>query len=256
MKIAVCVKHVPDGRVRLDPGTKRIDRSGDGALNRVDSNALEEALRLKDSSQADVVLVSLGPPGATESLLTGLALGADRAVLVSDPLAEGSDLVATSRLLAAALERESPDLVLFGQQSSDGAGGLLWGAVAERLRRPLVSQAAELAVGDGSVRVTRQSESGDDVSDAPLPALVGVSDSINEPRYASLRGRMGAKKKPMDVLALGDLGVSPEEAGEAGSRTVVLGIVPPAARGSTVRLEDAEAAPAAIVEFLVGRDLL
>src|SRR5438094_7545643 len=159
MKIAVCVKEVPDAGVtkRIDPNTKRLDRSGEGALNHFDSQAVEEALNVKEAgSEGEVVLVSMGPAGALDSLRKALAMGADRAVLVSDDGAAGSDLVATSRALAAALERESSDLVLFGQQSSDSDDAVLWAAVADRLRLPLVSQAAELTVGDGTATVKRQ----------------------------------------------------------------------------------------------------
>src|SRR5207237_3586328 len=152
MKIVVCVKHVPEGHARLDPGSKRLDRSGEGVLNHFDANAVEEALRLKGDSDAEVVVVSLGPAKAADSLRKALAMGADRAVLVSDEGAAGSDLVATSNVLAKALERESPDLVLFGQQASDADGAVLWAAVAERLRTPMISQVAELSVGDGAVR--------------------------------------------------------------------------------------------------------
>src|SRR4051794_10537805 len=144
MKIAVCVKHVPEGQSRLDPGTLRLDRSGEGALNHFDANAIEEALRLKGDSDAEVVAVSVGPQKALDSLRKALAMGADRAVLVSDDSAAGSDLVATSKILGKALERESPDLVLFGQQASDSDGAVLWAAIAERLQRPVISQAAEL----------------------------------------------------------------------------------------------------------------
>src|SRR6267143_4273117 len=122
MKITVCVKHVPEGTTRIDPGTKRLDRSGEGALNHFDANAVEEALRLKGDSDTEVVAVSLGPQKALDSLRKALAMGADRAVLVSDDAAAGSDLVATSRLLAAVVEREGADLVVFGQQSSDSDG--------------------------------------------------------------------------------------------------------------------------------------
>ncbi len=156
MKIAVCVKHVPEGHARIDPGSKRLDRTGEGALNHFDANAVEEALRLKGDSDTEVVAVSLGPAKAADSLRKALAMGADRAVLVSDDAAAGSDLVATSAILAAVLERESADLVLFGQQASDADGAVLWAAVAERLRRPVVSQAAELTVNDGSLRAKRQ----------------------------------------------------------------------------------------------------
>src|SRR5213595_99847 len=196
MKIAVCIKHVPEGHGRIDPASKRLDRSGEGALNHFDANAVEEALRLKGDSDTEVVVVSMGPARAADSLRKALAMGADRAVLVSDDAAAGSDLVATSSELAKALERESPDLVLFGQQASDADGAVLWDAVAERLRRPVVSQAMELSLGDGSLRGKRQTEYGYDVIEAPLPAVVAVSDAINEPRYPSLKGIMSAKKKP------------------------------------------------------------
>src|SRR5687767_3799515 len=137
MKIAVCVKQVPDATVnkRIDPGTKRLDRSGEAALNPTDLNAVEEALRIKEASGGEVVLVSMGPEKAVESLRKALAMGADRALLVSDEGAAGSDLLGTARVLAGALERVEPDLVLFGQASGDGDGAVLWAAVAERLRR-------------------------------------------------------------------------------------------------------------------------
>src|SRR5205085_9601867 len=180
---AVCVKHVPEGHGRLDPGSKRLDRTGEGALNHFDANAVEEALRLKGDSDSEVIVVSLGPERAADSLRKALAMGADRAVLVSDDAAAGSDLVATSAILAKTLERESADLVLFGQQASDADGAVLWAAVAERLRRPVVSQAAELTLNDGSLRVKRQTEFGYDVLEAPLPAVVAVRDAIHEPRY-------------------------------------------------------------------------
>src|SRR5919202_5080631 len=219
MKIAVCVKHVPEGTgsaMRIDPQTKRLDRSGEGALNHFDANAIEEALRLKEATgDGEVVVVSLGPDRAVDSLRKALAMGADRAVLVSDDGAAGSDLVAQSRILAAALEREQPELVLFGQQASDSDGAVLWAAVADRLRRAVVSQAAEVKLEDGRVRVKRQTEFGYDVIAAPLPAVVAVSDAINEPRYPSLKGIMGAKKKPQDVASLSDLGVAGDRAGAA-----------------------------------------
>jgi electron transfer flavoprotein beta subunit len=258
VKIAVCVKQVPDAAARrIDAQTKRLDRSGEGALNAFDSHAVEEALRVRErTGEGEVVLVSLGPAKALDSLRKALAMGADRALLVSDEGAAGSDLVATSRVLSAALEREGADLVLLGQQASDSDGAVLWAAVAERLRRPLISQVAELTVNDGKVRGKRQTEFGYDLIEAPLPAVIAVSDAINEPRYPSLKGIMGAKKKPQDTLALGDLGVSPDEAGEAGSRTVVLGLTDPPPRGDTERIEDDGNAPARIVEFLADKRLL
>jgi electron transfer flavoprotein beta subunit len=256
MKIAVCVKHVPEGAGRLDPGTKRLDRSGEGALNHFDANAVEEALRLKGDSDTEVVVVSLGPEKAADSLRKALAMGADRAVLVTDAAAAGSDLVATSKVLAKALEREGADLVLFGQQASDGDGAVLWAAIAERLRRPVVSQAAELTVDGGSLRVKRQTEFGYDVIEAPLPAIVAVSDAINEPRYPSLKGIMGAKKKPFEILSLGDVGVDAADAGEAGSKTEVLALGEPPSRGDARKIEDDGNAAQAIVDFLAEKRLI
>ena len=258
MKIAVCVKHVPEGTKRIDPSTKRLDRSGEGSLNSFDANAIEEALRLKEAGgDGEVVLVSLGPEKALDSLRKGLAMGADRAVLVSDAAAEGSDLVATSLALATVLEREQPDVILFGQQSSDSDGAVLWAAVADRLRRPVVSQAAELTVSDGKARVKRQTEFGYDVIEAPLPAVIAVSDAINEPRYPSLKGIMGAKKKPQEALGAAELGIDASQLGETGSRTEVLALNDPPPRGETVKIED-EGGNAAekIVEFLAEKRLV
>ena len=257
MKIAVCVKQVPEGHRRLDPDSKRLDRSGEGALNPFDANAVEEALRLKDAAgDGEVVLVSMGPPKALDALRKALAMGADRAVLVSDDAAAGADLVATSYVLAKALERESAELVLFGQQAGDSDGALLWAAVGDRLRLPVVSQAAEITHADGKVTVKRQTEFGYDVIEAPLPALVAVSDAINEPRYPSLKGIMGAKSKPQETLSLADLGLDAGRVGEAGAKTAVLELGPPATRGDQVKIEDDGTAAQKILDYVVERRLL
>jgi electron transfer flavoprotein beta subunit len=256
MKIAVCVKHTPSGHLRMHPDSLRLDRSGPGELNGVDKNAIEEALRLQGDVAAEVVAVSVGPQEAIESLRTALALGADRAVLVSDPGLSGSDLIATSKVLAKALEREGADLVLFGQQTSDGGGAVLWAAVAERLRLPFVSQAAELTLHDGTVRIARETEFGNDVIEARLPTLVAVSDAINEPRYTSLKGVMGAKKKPLEVLSLQDLGLDASEVGDAGSKTEVLGIDEPPGRINSHKITDDGDAAQAICDFLEEKQLL
>jgi electron transfer flavoprotein beta subunit len=259
VKIAVCVKVVPEAGTarRIDPSTMRLDRSGEATLNAFDTNAVEEALRVKEASgDGEVVIVSMGPERTLEQLRKALAMGADRAVLVSDEAAEGSDLVATSRTLAAALTRESPDLVLFGQQSSDSDGAVLWAAVAERLRMPLVSQAAELSVADGKATAKRQTEFGYDRIEAPLPAVVAVSDAINEPRYPSLKGIMGAKSKPQETVALIDLNLGAAEAGEDGSKTEVLALNPPPPRGDSRKIEDDGSAAQQILDFLVERKLV
>src|SRR5579884_3182317 len=177
-------------------------------------------------------------------------MGADRAVLVSDPALEGADLLGTSKALAGALEREGADLVLFGQQSADGGGACLWAAVAERLRRPAISQVSELTVQDGSLTGKRQTEFGYDTIRAPLPAVVAVSDAINTPRYPSLKGIMGAKKKPQETLAAADVG------GAAAPATNVVALSPPPPRGEARRIEDDGSAAEQIVEFLSEKRLV
>jgi electron transfer flavoprotein beta subunit len=259
MKIAVCVKQVPDATVtkRIDPQTKRLDRSGEGALNHFDTQAVEEALRIKErNGEGEVVLVSMGPEKALDSLRKALAMGADRAVLISDEQAAGSDLVATSRALAAVLEREGADLVIFGQQGGDSDGAVLWAAVADRLRRPVISQVAELEIGDGKLKGKRQTEFGYDVIEAPLPAVVAVSDAINEPRYPSLKGIMGAKKKPQESLSASDLGLEADGVGEAGSRTSVLALNDPPPRGDALKIDDDGSAAEKIADFLAERKFL
>jgi electron transfer flavoprotein beta subunit len=252
MKIAVCVKQVPEGSRRIDPETKRLDRSGEGALNPFDANAVEEALRLKDAGgEGEVVLVSLGPPKALDALRKALAMGADRAVLIADDGAGGADLVATSKALAKALEREGADLILFGQQANDSDGAVLWAAVADRLRLPVVSQAAELTHADGKLTVKRQTEFGYDVIETPVPAVVAVSDAVNEPRYPSLKGIMGAKSKPQETVSLSDIGVDGLE-----SRTEVYALNDPPARGESKKIEDDGNAAQGIVDFLAEKRLL
>jgi electron transfer flavoprotein beta subunit len=259
MKIAVCVKQVPDAAApkRLDPETKRLDRSVEGAINPFDVHAVEEALRIKEGGEGgEVVLVSMGPAKAGESLRKALAMGADRVVLVTDEAAEGSDLLGTAKALAAVLAREEPDLVLFGQQSSDSDGAVLWAAVAEKLRRPVISQVAELTLSDGKARGKRQTEFGYDVIEAPLPAVVAVSDAINDPRYPSLKGIMGAKSKPQETLTSSDLGLSADELGEAGKRTEVYAVGDPPPRGDSVKIEDDGSGAEKIVEYLAERKLI
>src|SRR5215468_5049 len=171
MKIAVCVKAVPDAAAgrRIDPATNRLDRSGELAISDFDTYAVEEALALKENAgEGEVVVISMGPEKAMDALRKALAMGADRAVLVTDSALEGADLLGTAKALAGALERERPDIILFGQQSADGGGACLWAAVADRLRRPVISQVSELTLGDGSLTGKRQTEYGYDTISAPL----------------------------------------------------------------------------------------
>jgi electron transfer flavoprotein beta subunit len=253
------VKEVPDASApkRIDPQTFRLDRSVPGALNEFDTHALEEALRVcEKAGEGEVVAILIGPSRAADSLRKALAVGADRAVHVADDALAGSDLVATSKALAKAIERESPDLILFGQQAADSDGAVLWAAVADRLRLPVISQAASLELADGKAKVKRQTEYGYDVIEAPLPCVVAVSDAINEPRYPSLKGIMGAKKKPQDSVTSADLGLGPEEVGETGSRTEVYAVGEPPPRGESRRIEDKGDAAEAILEYLSEKKLI
>jgi electron transfer flavoprotein beta subunit len=259
VKIAVCVKHVPEGttHARIDPQTKRLDRSGEGAINSFDTHAVEEALKIKEAAgDGEVSVITMGPQSAQDSVRKALAMGADSALLVTDDAAAGSDLVATTAALAAALEQEGADLILFGQQAGDSDGAVLWAAVADRLRRPVISQVAELTVADGKVTGKRQTEFGYDTIEAPLPAVVAVSDAINEPRYPSLKGIMGARSKPQRAVSLSELGVATGDVGEAGSKTVVRALNDPPPRGDTVKLEDGGSAPEKIVEYLAEKKVI
>jgi electron transfer flavoprotein beta subunit len=258
VKVAVCVKHVPEGttHARIDPQTKRLDRSGEGAINAFDTHAVEEALKVKEAEGGEVLIVSMGPQSAQDSGRKALAMGADSALLISDDGAAGSDLVATTAALAAALEGEEADLVLFGQQSSDSDGAVLWAAVADRLWRPVISQVAELTVSGGKVSGKRQTEFGYDTIEAPMPAVVAVSDAINEPRYPSLKGIMGARSKPQRTVTLSEFGLDSGAVGEGGSKTVVQGLNDPPPRGDTVKIEDDGSAAEKIVDYLAEKKLV
>ena len=226
MKIAVCVKHVPAGRVRMHPDTLRIERSGPGELNAFDKHAIEAALRIAEGADgAETVVVSVGPPDAEESLRTALAMGADRAVLVSDDAAasvrpgrhgqaarRGARARGARPRRCSASRRATAAARCSGPRSPSSCG------------QPFVSQASTLDLRDGAVVVSRETEYGNDVIEAPLPALVAVSDAINEPRYTSLKGLMAAKKKPLEVLSVADLGVDAGGVGAAGAKTEVLAI--------------------------------
>jgi electron transfer flavoprotein beta subunit len=258
VKIVVCIKHVPEGTShrRIDPGSKRLDRSGEGAINPFDTHAVEEALRIKEADGGEVVVVSMGPAGAQDSVRKALAMGADGALLITDDAAVGSDLVATTNALAAALEPENADLIIFGQQAGDSDGAVLWAAVADRLQRPVISQVAELTVSDGWATGKRQTEFGYDTIEAQLPAVIAVSDAINEPRYPSLKGIMGARSKPQRTVTASELGVDAGSVGESGSRTTVEALNDPPPRGDTVKIEDDGSAPEKIVEYLAEKKVV
>ena len=214
MHVAVLVKHVPDpnGTPPLGEDYLVVRDGVEGVLDPGDEFPLETALRLvEEAGEGEVTLVSMGPDEAMTAIRRGLSMGASSAVLVSDPALRGSDSLATSKVLSAAVARGSYDLVLAGVESTDGSTGTVPITVAELLGLPAVTFARKVEVADGRLRVERQTDTGYDVLDAPMPAVVTVTAAAAEPRYPTLKGIMAAKAKPVDRLGLGDLGLAPDD---------------------------------------------
>ncbi len=263
MKICCLVKEVPDAAVtkRIDPGTKRLDRSGEKNLNPFDTHGIEAAMQIREGGKADVdeiVAVTMGPESAVRALHKAVALGADRSVHLTDAALEGSDVCATGLALAKVLESESPDLVLLGQQSDDGECYTIGAVVADHLKMPSLTQVIQIDVEDGKLRCQRQAEYGYDTVDVELPAVISVGDAINEPRYPSLKAIMGAKKKQLDTKATGDVGIEAGQVGEEGSKTAVLEINPPPEKQAGEIIEDEDTAETVekIVAWLEERKLI
>jgi len=263
LKICVLVKEVPDAAVqkRIDPGTKRLDRSGEKNLNPFDTHAIEAAMQIKEGGQIpveEVVAVTMGPDSAVRALHKAVALGADRSLHLSDEALAGSDVCATGYALAKVLESESPDLVLLGQQSDDGECYTIGAVVADHLKMPSLTQVIKIDVEDGKLRCERQAEYGYDTVAVELPAVISVGDAINEPRYPSLKAIMGAKKKQLDTKATGDVGIESDRVGEAGSRTAVLELNPPPQKesGEIIEDEDTNETVEKIVAWLDERKLI
>lgn len=260
MKIAVCAKEVPDttAEKRLDPSSYRLDRSaGDRMLNEFDKYAIAEAVKLKGAGTAEeVVLVSMGPSKATDSLRVGLAMGADRLVLASDDALVGSDYVGTARALAAAITESGAELVLFGAEATDARGGVMAAAVGEALERNWVTNANRITVEGDTLTVERQTDDGIDTVTVALPAVVSVTKAINEPGYPSLKGIMGAKKKPQDVRSVGDLGLDAGSVGEAAAGTRVVGMETPPPRTTGTKVKDDGTGAQQIFDFLVEKKLI
>jgi electron transfer flavoprotein beta subunit len=263
VKICVLVKEVPDAAVekRMDPDSKRLDRSGEKNLNPFDTHAIEAAMQIREGGAVEVdeiVAVTMGPDTAFRALHKAVSLGADRSMHLTDEALAGSDVCATGYALAKTLESESPDLVLLGQQSDDGECYTIGAVVADHLKMPSLTQVIKIDVADGKLRCERQAEYGYDTVDVELPAVISVGDAINEPRYPSLKAIMGAKKKPLDTKSTADVGIEPDEVGERGSRTAVLSLDPPPAKeaGEIIEDEDTNETVERIVAWLEERKLL
>jgi electron transfer flavoprotein beta subunit len=214
MKIVVCVKQVPDTetRVRIAEGGKGIvETDVNWVVSPFDEFAIEEALRVKEARGGEVVLVGLGPDRAATALRNGLAMGADSAVHLRDPLFESADTLGVARALAAAIRPLSPDLVLTGHQGVGGDHGQVPGLLAELLDLPQVTVAVRVEVQDGKAVVEREVEGAREVWETTLPAVISAQKGLNEPRYASLKGIMAAKKKPLEVKDAAALGLGPDD---------------------------------------------
>ncbi len=253
MNILVPVKSVMDVDLNIRVRDGKVQEDGmNYILSKWDENALEAALVLKEKHGGEVIAVSIGPDRAGEALRKALAMGADKAVHVNDPAAEGSDSFGFARILAKLATRQPTDLIIAGKQSQDTDMGGTGAMLAALLGWPAVMNAASIAGLEGTkLTVHRQGHAGREVVEVTLPALVTANDSLNQPRLASLRGIMQAKKKPFEALKIADLGLAAGEVGAAGAKVKVLEFMPPAGRAAGKKFEgDPEEITRKVVELL------
>ncbi len=244
MKIAVLVKEVPDtwSDRRIDPATKRVDRSGDVVIDEINEKAVEVALQTKESGGGEVTAVTMGPKNALDAVRKALAMGADAGIHIIDDALGGSDAVQTSAALAAALGSRGFDLIIAGNESTDGRTASIPAMLAERLGMAQATFLRTLSVADGAVSGERMTEDGHVEITATLPAVVSVTEQIAEARFPNFKGIMAAKKKPVEVLTLSDLGIDAGDAGGANSWSVVDTVtVKPPREGGTVIKDDGTA---------------
>ena len=260
MKILVLVKHVPDATgERSFAADHTVDReASDGLLSELDEYAVEQALQVAENgADVDVVILTVGPDDAANAIKRALQMGASAGIHVLDDAIAGSDAPATSAILAAAIRKVEPDLVLCGMASTDGAMGVVPVMVAEYLGWPAVTLGASLDVGDGTVAVRRDTDTASLTVEAALPAVVSVTDQSGEARYPSMKGILAAKKKPVETWDLSDLGIEPSSVGldAAWSRVSHATPRPPKEAGRVVSDSDG-AGSAALVEFLAAAKLI
>src|SRR5271168_1649043 len=228
MNVVVCVKQIPDpaAPAALDPTSHNLDRSGKLVLDDSDSYGVEMALQLAGNVEgSEVTLVSMAPGGEMSGLRTALAMGAAKAILISDEALAGSDALSTAKVLAAAIRRAEPDLILAATESTDGYTGTTPVQVAELLGLPSVTFAKKVEITGNSVKVERQTEAGYDEVESPLPAVVTVTAGVVEPRYPSFKGIMAAKSNPVETLTVADLGIDAGQVGAAGARQEITEVV-------------------------------
>jgi electron transfer flavoprotein beta subunit len=254
MNVLVCVKQIPDPATpgELDPDTKTLKREGKLILDDSDAYGVEMALQLVDKAGGgEVALVSMVPNDEVSGLRTALAMGAAKAILVSDPALAGSDALSTAKVIAKAVERAGDvDLLLTATESTDGYTGTIPAQVAELLGWPSLTFAKHVEVGDGKVTIQRQTEAGYDMVESSLPAVVSVTAGVVEPRYPSFKGIMAAKNKPVDNVAVADLGLSADQVGWAGARQAIVSIEAAPEREAGEKIEDDGTAHERIVAFL------
>jgi electron transfer flavoprotein beta subunit len=259
MNIVVCVKYVPDAQAdpRFNSGDNTTDRAGvDGLLSELDEYAVEEALKIAEAGEGKVTVLTVGPEQATDAARKALQMGADEAVHVVDDAIHGSDAPATSLVLAAAIKKLEYDLVLTGMASTDGVMSVVPAMLAERLALPQVTMASEVTIENGTVRIRRDGDTSTEIVESSLPAVVSVTDQINEPRYPSFKGIMAAKKKPLQTWSLSDLEVSGDDVGLSAAWTAVDEITarPPRQAGQIVT--DEGDGGAKLEEYLAGAKLV
>ena len=235
----------------MNPDSLRIVREGvNSAIDPADEFGIEAALQLVEKHGGSVVVVSMGPTSALDAIRKGLAMGAEKGILISDPALAGSDALTTARVLAAAIKRESPDLVICATESTDAYTGMVPGGIAQSLDMPQLTFAKQLSVDGTRVTVQRQTENGYQRIVASLPAVVTVTASIATPRYPALKGIMQAKKKPVDQLTAADLGFAPDQVGQTGAVEKVLSWSPAEARKAGRVVQDDGSAAGQIADYL------
>jgi len=261
MKIVVPVKYVPEPTATWNfSADLTLDREGvEGRLSELDEYAVEQAVRLTENGvDAEIVALTVGPAKATDALRRALAIGAHSGVHVLDEAIHGSDAVATSRVLAAAIGRTGFDLVVTGMASTDAEMSVVPAMVAERLGAAQVTFASALQVdaAAGTVTIRRDGDTASEQVQATLPAVVSVTDQTGEPRYPAFKAIMASKKKPVTTLSLADLGIAASDVGAAGSAVVVRSLTPRPPKQAGVVVEDEGDGAARIADFLVERKFL
>lgn len=261
MKMFVCVKQIPDPNTvvsKLDPNTKRLVRTGVSlVLDPGDESTISAAIKLRDTiGNSELTAISMGPASAQEGLRRALAMGADRAILITDPALGGSDALGTARVLAAALKKEDADLIYCSTESTDGYTGMVPGGIAEFLGISQLTFAREVTVEGNKAIAKCVTLTGYQTVESPLPSVVTIASGSFEAIYPTMKGIMSAKKKPFVQYSLADLGIDPSQVGEAGARERILTIGKAEARAAGQVIKDDGSAAQAIADFLQRYQLL